>query len=40
MGRTGPPFVQEVARQYPGQPIQIWFQDETRVGQQGTLTRC
>ena len=23
----------------PGSPIEIWFQDEARVGQQGTLTR-
>ena len=23
----------------PQQPLEIWFQDEARVGQQGTLTR-
>lgn len=23
----------------PGKPLEIWFQDEARVGQQGTLTR-
>ena len=38
MGRTGPPFVQATAQQHPGQSIQVWFQDEARIGQQGTLT--
>lgn len=23
----------------PGTPIEVWFMDEARVGQQGTLTR-
>jgi transposase len=40
MGRTSPPFVQATAQQHPGQEVQVWFQDEARVGQQGTLTRC
>jgi transposase len=40
MGRTSPPFVQTTAQQHPSQPVQVWFQDEARIGQQGTLTRC
>jgi hypothetical protein len=28
-----------VARQHPSQPIELWFQDEMRVGHKGTLTR-
>ena len=24
----------------PARPVEVWFQDEARVGQQGTLTRC
>jgi transposase len=40
MGRTSPPFVQTTAQQHPGQTVQVWFQDEARIGQQGTLTRC
>ncbi len=28
-----------LARDAPGRPMEIWFQDEARVGQQGTLTR-
>ena len=39
MGRKRPPFVREVAEAHPKQRIEIWFQDEARVGQQGTLTR-
>lgn len=23
-----------------GKPLEVWFQDEARIGQQGTLTRC
>jgi len=34
-----PPFIQRVAEAHPTQKIEIWFQDEARVGQQGTLTR-
>jgi hypothetical protein len=26
-------------RELAGRPVEIWFQDEARVGQQGTLTR-
>lgn len=40
MGRTSPPFVQATGEQHPGQSIEVWFQDEARIGQQGTLTRC
>lgn len=39
MGRRGPPFVQKVAETHPQQSVEVWLQDETRVGQQGTLTR-
>ena len=28
-----------IPTEHAGQPIEIWFQDEARVGQQGTLTR-
>ena len=31
--------VEEIARQHPGKRIEVWFQDEARFGQQGTLTR-
>ena len=39
MGRKRPPFVQEVAEAHPKQEVEVWFQDEARVGQQETLTR-
>ncbi len=32
-------MVEDIAREHPGQPIDLWFQDEMRVGQKGTLTR-
>src|SRR6266851_3595352 len=32
-------MVEDIAREHPGQPIELWFQDEMRVGQKGTLTR-
>jgi hypothetical protein len=28
-----------IPRELAGRPVEIWFQDEARVGQQGTLTR-
>ena len=28
-----------VAGVAPGTPVEVWFADEARVGQQGTLTR-
>jgi transposase len=39
MARRHPPFVQKTAQEHPGRRIEIWVQDEARVGQQGTLTR-
>ena len=39
MGRTRPLFVQGVREQHPDKKVAVWFQDEARVGQQGTLTR-
>lgn len=38
MASSGPLFVQHVQTQHPGKDLQIWFQDEVRIGQQGTLT--
>jgi hypothetical protein len=35
----GPPFVQKTTPEHPGRRIEIWTQDEARVGPQGTLTR-
>lgn len=32
-------MLQQVAEQHPGKRIVVWFQDEGRFGQQGTLTR-
>lgn len=32
-------MIQAVAEQHPHKRIEIWFQDEARFGQQGTLTR-
>jgi transposase len=29
----------QIAAEHPGQELQVWFQDEARFGQQGTLTR-
>src|SRR4030042_233631 len=40
MASGGPPFVQRTAQEHPDRHIEVWFQDEARVGQQGTLTRC
>lgn len=39
MGRRRPPFVEKVRQKHPDQHIAVWFQDEARIGQQGTLTR-
>ena len=39
MARQRPPFVQEVATTHPRQKVEVWLQDEARIGQQGTLTR-
>jgi len=40
VGRARPLFVREVQAQHPDQTVAIWFQDEARIGQQGTLTRA
>ena len=39
MGRGRPPFVRQVQAQHPDKKVAVWFQDEARIGQQGTLTR-
>jgi transposase len=39
MAGKGPPFVREVTEAHPQQKVEVWFQDEARVGPQGTLTR-
>ena len=39
MGRGRPLFVEKVRKNSPGQHVAVWFQDEARIGQQGTLTR-
>lgn len=39
MARRRPPFVREVKRRHRGKRVEVWLQDEARVGQQGTLTR-
>ena len=38
MDRERPLFVRDVQRQHPDKRVAVWFQDEARVGQQGTLT--
>jgi hypothetical protein len=38
MGSERPPFVQQVKDKHPQQAVEVWFQDEARFGQQGTLT--
>lgn len=39
MARRRPPFVRDVRQQRPGKRVEVWQQDEARIGQQGTLTR-
>jgi len=39
VARRRPPFVREVKQRHPGKRIEVWQQDEARIGQQGTLTR-
>ncbi|MEW6238115.1 MAG: IS630 family transposase [Candidatus Omnitrophota bacterium] len=34
-----PERVEEIQAAHPGQRIEVWFQDEARIGQQGTMTR-
>ena len=38
MAERRPPFVQSVRDKHPERDVQVWLQDEARVGQQGTLT--
>jgi len=38
MAGGGPPFVEHLREKNPGKQVEVWFQDEARVGQQGTLT--
>ena len=38
MAGPRPPFAAEVRAARPGKRVVWWFQDEARVGQQGTLT--
>jgi transposase len=38
MAGTRPPLVQNARYEHPGQAVEVWFQDEARIGQQGTLT--
>lgn len=33
-----PPFVQRVRESHEGKRVEVWFEDEARIGQQGTLT--
>ncbi|MFK7788599.1 MAG: IS630 family transposase [Phycisphaeraceae bacterium] len=39
MGRGRPFFVEKVKGKHPDKRVAVWFQDEARIGQQGTLTR-
>lgn len=39
MAGARPLFVQEVVAKFAGKRrVEVWFQDEARIGQQGTLT--
>ena len=38
MATRSPPFVRKVRTAQPDKDVQVWFQDEARFGQQGTLT--
>jgi transposase len=40
MAPRGPPFVERIRKKRSDKTIEIWLQDECRIGQQGTLTRC
>jgi transposase len=40
MASRSPPFVERIQEERPGKTIEVWLQDECRIGQQGTLTRC
>ncbi len=32
-------MIEQIAAEHPGKRVEVWFQDEARFGQQGTLTR-
>ncbi len=38
MARRSPPFVHAIQQENQDKKIEVWFQDEARIGQQGTLT--
>jgi transposase len=38
MAEGSPPFVHKIQSENPDKQIEVWFQDEVRIGQQGTLT--
>jgi transposase len=38
MDRTRPLFVRDVKAAHPGKTVSVWFQDQMRAGQQGTLS--
>jgi transposase len=38
VGGACPLFVREVRDAHPGKHVEVWFEDEARIGQQGTLT--
>jgi transposase len=38
MARKRPLFVRAERERHPGKQVEVWFQDEARIGQQGTLT--
>jgi hypothetical protein len=38
MAGSRPLFVQELRQKHPEKKVEVWFQDEARFGQQGTLT--
>ncbi len=40
MAKRSPLFVEKIREERPDKTIEIWLQDECRIGQQGTLTRC
>jgi transposase len=40
MASRRPPFVERIRDERPDKIVEVWLQDECRIGQQGTLTRC
>ncbi len=39
MEATIPPLIEQIQGDRPGKKVEVWFQDEARFGQQGTLTK-